>query len=114
MIGYEKFTDSIDEPAEPEPNKPSEDPPLDYQVNYDKIEVSIEDNSNNSNSNEVLQRASLYDNFLPSWSSDGLLGFAAGSAGSSIESVNFSYRIIISVITSGLFWMKLLAASRLL
>ena len=73
MIGYEKFTDSIDEPAEPEPNKPSEDPPLDYQVNYDKIEVSIEDNSNNSNSNEVLQRASLYflennDNFLPSWS----------------------------------------------
>ena len=110
MIGYEKFTDSIDEPAEPaaEPNKPSEDPPLDYQVNYDKIEVSIEDNSNNSNSNEVLQRASLYflennDNFLPSWSSDSLVGFAAGSVGSSIESVNFSYRIIISVMTRGLF-----------
>ena len=60
MIGYEKFTDSIDEPAEPEPNKPSEDPPLDYQVNYDKIEVSIEDNSNNSYCNEALQIASLY------------------------------------------------------
>ena len=76
MIGYERFTDSIEEPPEPQNSKDPEDPPdppMNYQVNYDNIEeVSIEDNISKESS-EVLQRASLYflennDNFLPSWS----------------------------------------------
>ena len=47
MIGYERFTDSIEEPPEPQNPKDPEDPPdppMNYQVNYDNIEeVSIED-----------------------------------------------------------------------
>merc|ERR1711976_435754 len=78
MIGYERFTDSIEEPPEPQNSKDPEDPPdppMNYQVNYDNNEeVSIEVEENTSKeSSEVLQRASLYflennDNFLPSWS----------------------------------------------
>ena len=74
MIGYERFTDSIDEPREAsEASEATEDPQMNYQVNYDHIEVSLEEPTTNpQESNEVLQRASLYflennDNFLPSW-----------------------------------------------